>query len=204
MASSSWQGIYRRLRYGEPIVVVSGLPRSGTSMAMKMLEAGGMAVVTDGIRAADEDNPKGYLELERVKNLAEDRDKAWLRTARGKAVKVISFLLRELPEGHNYQVVFMERNVQEVLASQTRMLANRGEDSATSDEEMRRAFESHLWRVRYLLKNEARFAALDLHYKAVLETPREHAERLCDFLRRSLDVDAMVGVVDQALYRNRA
>ena len=86
--------LYRRLRFGAPIVVVSGLPRSGTSMLMKMIEAGGLPLVTDGLRTADEDNPKGYYELERVKNLAEETDKGYLKGARGKGVKVISYLLR--------------------------------------------------------------------------------------------------------------
>ena len=99
--------LYRRLRYGRPIVVVSGLPRSGTSMAMKMLEAGGLPVVTDGLRAADEDNPKGYYEDERVKDLHQAADKGWLRNARGRVVKIISFLLKSLPADNNYQVVFM-------------------------------------------------------------------------------------------------
>src|SRR5919108_966564 len=99
------QQVYRRLRYGKPIVVVSGLPRSGTSMAMKMLEAGGLAVVTDGLRAADEDNPKGYYEDERVKDLYEASDKRWLREARGRVVKIISFLLKSLPSDNNYKVL---------------------------------------------------------------------------------------------------
>src|ERR671918_231313 len=99
---SAVQNLYRRVRYGKPIVVVSGLPRSGTSMAMKMLEAGGLSIVTDGLRMADEDNPKGYYEDERVKRLHKDEDKAWLRGARGKVVKIISFLLKSLPLELNY------------------------------------------------------------------------------------------------------
>jgi hypothetical protein len=91
---SSVRRLYRRFRYGEPIVVVSGLPRSGTSMLMKMLEAGGVPIVTDGLRTADEDNPKGYYEVERVKNLAQETDRSWLGEARGQGIKVISFLLR--------------------------------------------------------------------------------------------------------------
>ena len=95
--ASTLQRIYRRFRHGEPIVVVSGLPRSGTSMAMRMLEAAGVSIVVDGVREADEDNPKGYFELERVKDLAQENDWGWLQDARGKAIKVISFLLRFLP-----------------------------------------------------------------------------------------------------------
>ena len=125
--SGRFPGLVRRLRYGPPIVVVSGLPRSGTSMAMKMLEAGGLAVVTDNVRAADDDNPRGYYEDERVKDLARDANRAWLRDARGKAIKIISFLLKDLPPDNNYKVLFMERDLGEVLASQQKMLDHRGE-----------------------------------------------------------------------------
>ena len=195
---------YRRLRYGQPIVVVSGLPRSGTSMLMKMLEAGGLPLVMDGLRVADEDNPKGYYEDERVKNLAKDPDHRWLDAARGKAIKIISFLLKELPPQHNYRVVFMRRNLQEVLASQSKMLKRRGEGSETSDERMRELFENDLWKARYLMKHQPQFEALEIHYRDVLERPREQAERINGFLGGGLDVAAMTGVVDRELYRNRA
>src|SRR5512136_2813877 len=119
--------LYRRLRFGEPVVVVSGLPRSGTSMLMKMLEAGGLTLVTDGQRTADEDNPKGYYEVERVKDLANETDRAWLNAARGKGIKVISYLLKSLPADLNYKVLFIRRDLDEILASQKKMLARRGE-----------------------------------------------------------------------------
>src|SRR5688500_18084553 len=96
--------LYRRLRFGRPIIVVSGLPRSGTSMAMKMLEAGGTEIMTDGLRAADDSNPEGYFELERVKHLETEADCRWLRAARGRAIKIISFLLPFVPETNQYRV----------------------------------------------------------------------------------------------------
>jgi hypothetical protein len=195
---------YRRLRYGRPIVVVSGLPRSGTSMLMKMLEAGGLPLVMDGLRTADEDNPKGYYEDERVKNLAKEPDRRWLEAARGKAIKIISFLLKELPGHYNYRVVFMRRNLQEVLASQTKMLKRRGEGSESSDERMRELFESDLWKALYLMRHRPQFEALEVHYREVLERPREQADRINRFLGGGLDVAAMTGVVDRELYRNRA
>lgn len=194
---------YRRLRYGEPIVVVSGLPRSGTSMAMKMLEAGGVSLVIDGIRTADEDNPKGYYEDERVKDLGQMQDKAWLAESKGKAIKIISYLLKDLPKDHNYKVLFMRRNLQEVLASQSKMLERRGEASESSDERMIEIYEDHLWKVNRLLKRETHIEALDVPYKQVLEGPGEQARRIHDFLGLPLDVEKMAGVVDQNLYRNR-
>lgn len=199
----SFHSTLRRWRFGEPIVVVSGLPRSGTSMAMKMLEAGGVATHTDGIRSADEDNPKGYFELERVKDLAEEQDKSWLSAARGKAVKVISYLLKDLPDNLNYKVIFMRRDLGEVLASQNKMLAHRGEKPETDDAKMTEIFENHLWRANYLLKNSPQFETLYLDYKAVVENPREAAQSINTFLDGKLDIDKMLAAVDKDLYRNR-
>ena len=196
--------ICRRVRWGEPIIVVSGLPRSGTSMTMKMLEAGGTKIVTDEIRTADEDNPKGYFELEQVKSLGKDKDKSWLAEARGKAVKIISFLLKDLPKTNNYKILFMNRHFDEVLASQAKMLARRGENSETSDEKMRELYENHLWKVKYLIKHQPHLEALDINYKEVLENPRGEAKRIADFTGLDLDMDKMAGMVDDQLYRNRA
>jgi hypothetical protein len=196
--------LYRRLRYGQPIVVVSGLPRSGTSMIMKMLEAGGLPVLTDGLRTADEDNPKGYYEVERVKGLAQDTDKSWLAEARGKGIKVISFLLKSLPPQFNYRVVFIRREMEEVLASQRKMLARRGETEATPPERMRALFEDDLWRASYQLKHRPEFETIELHYSAVLARPLVEAQRLAAFLGGGLDAEAMAAAVDPQLYRNRA
>jgi hypothetical protein len=194
---------YRKLRYGAPIVVVSGLPRSGTSMIMKMLEAGGLPLVVDGIRTADEDNPKGYYEYERVKRLAKEEDKSWLQEARGKGIKVISYLLKDLPPNHNYRVIFIRRNIQEILASQSKMLARRGETSTTADERMREYFEKDLWKAKYLIEHEPQFEALEIQYRDILEQAPEAARRINEFLGGGLDDTEMAKVVDQQLYRNR-
>jgi hypothetical protein len=195
---------WRRFRYGEPVVVVSGLPRSGTSMAMKMLEAGGLELVVDHQRTADEDNPKGYFEDERVKELGKMDDKTWLRDARGKAIKIISYLLKDLPATHNYRVVFLRRDPHEVMASQAKMLDRRNEESDTDDEKMIELFESHLWRVDYLFRHAPHLERLEVPYAEVVADPRRHAERIDRFLGGGLDVDAMVAAVDPSLYRNRA
>ncbi len=200
---SSFRRAYRRIRHGEPITVVSGLPRSGTSMAMKMLEAGGMSVVVDGIRTADEDNPKGYYEDERVKDLGRMEDKGWLADARGKVLKIISYLLKDLPPENNYRIVFLRRNLHEVLASQKKMLDRRGETSDTSDEKMVEIYENHLWRANYLLRHAAHLECMDFDYKKVLEDPLGEAESLNRFLGGNLDIEKMVEVVDPELYRNR-
>ena len=196
--------LYRRMVYGDPVVVVSGLPRSGTSMTMKMLEAGGITVVTDGARSADVDNPKGYYEDDRVLDLAKDVDKTWLRDARGQAVKIISYLLRHLPEDNNYKVLFMRRQISEVLASQAKMLERRGEQQGAADDSMREFFEADVWKANYHIKRSAHIEALDVPYRAVLEDPVSHARRMAEFLGRDLDIEAMVAIVDPDLYRNRA
>jgi hypothetical protein len=201
--SSSIQRLYRRLRFGEPIVVVSGLPRSGTSMLMKMLDAGGLPVVTDGQRTADEDNPKGYFEAERIKRLAQDGDQRWLAGARGKAIKVISYLLRSLPSQFNYRVVFIRRDIEEVLASQKKMLARRGEKDDTPPERMHELFEKDVRRAQDMLAHEPQFETLEVQYTAILERPLDEARRIAGFVGGGLDVEAMAAAVDPELYRNR-
>jgi hypothetical protein len=195
--------LYRRLRHGAPIVVVSGLPRSGTSMAMKMLEAGGLAVVTDGLRSADEDNPKGYYEDERVKELHQAADKTWLRDARGKVVKIISFLLKSLPADNNYQVLFMHRNLREIVASQNKMLVRRGERNDTPDERAVQLLDEQVRDARFFLRRP-QFEVLELNYGEMLTGARPQADRIARFLGRSLDLDKMAQVVDVQLYRNRS
>ncbi len=187
----------------QPVVVVSGLPRSGTSMMMKMLEAGGMELVIDGIRTPDEDNPKGYYEFERVKQL-DKGDTAWVAEAQGKAVKVISALLEYLPSDYHYRVLFMNRKMPEVLASQRKMLERRGETSDISDEKLAELLTKHVAQVKRWLARQPNFEMLDLDYNAMLQDPEPWAERVNAFLGGQLNVRAMVEVVDPTLYRNRA
>lgn len=185
------------------IAIVSGLPRSGTSMMMKMLEAGGMETLTDNIREADKDNPKGYYEFERVKKL--EHDKAWLKGAEGRVVKIISQLLRHLPPEYTYQVVFMQREMDEILASQKRMLARRGEATdKIDDDKLAALFRQHVQRVQEWLDAQPNFDVLYVSYNHVLQRPREEAQRIGAFIDQSLDVEAMSAVVDPALYRQRA
>jgi hypothetical protein len=185
------------------VTVVSGLPRSGTSMMMQMLEAGGMAVLTDAIREADSDNPEGYYEFERVKMLPKG-DHAWLAQAQGKAVKVIVALLEHLPPGYTYKVIFMRRRMEEVLASQRKMLVHRGEDpDKVSDEEMGRLFEGLLQRVETWLAGQPHVAVLNVDYNQLLSNPQPYIKQVNQFLGGWLDEVRMAGVVDPGLYRNR-
>ena len=189
----------------DDIIVVSGLPRSGTSMLMGMLEAGGIEILTDCLREADEDNPKGYFEFEPVKQLAQDRSKLWLEEAPGKAVKIISELLKELPSDSSFRLIFMNRNLEEVIASQNKMLVRRGEPPAAGDDEkMLLLFERHLEKVKQWIDHQSHFEVLFVAYKKVLEDPDGQAEQIKAFLQRELDLTKMARVVDRELYRNRS
>jgi sulfotransferase family protein len=194
----------RKRKYGEPIVVVSGLPRSGTSMMMKMLEAGGLSVMTDSIRQADIDNPKGYYEYERVKNLEKETDKSYVREARGKVLKVISFLLKDLPDDNFYRVVFMRRHLDEVIASQNKMLDRRGEDAIEDRETMAEAYRNHLAAVKILVRKRPNLEMLEFRYDEAVKNPKEAARMVNAFLGGALDERAMATVIDGELYRNRA
>jgi sulfotransferase family protein len=187
----------------EFVTVVSGLPRSGTSLMMQMLHAGGMPAVSDGQRAADVDNPRGYFEVEAVKKLKEDS--SWIADAKGKVLKAISMLLFDLPKEHSYRVVFMLRHMDEILASQKEMLKRRGtlKEGGPTDEQMKQFFESHLTKVKTWLAAQPNFEVLYCPYNEVLEKPAEHVSRLASFLGGNLDQAAMTQAVDLNLYRNR-
>lgn len=199
------KAIFKKL-FGKnkPVVtVVSGLPRSGTSMMMKMLEAGGIPPLTDKIRTADDDNPKGYYEFERVKQL-DKGDTAWMTEAEGKSVKVISQLLKHMPDGHEYKVIFMRRNMSEILASQKKMLINRGEDpEQASDEEISALFEKHLNSVMDWMAAKPNVSVIYIHYSDMLANPAPQVAQINEFLGGHLNTQAMAEVVDPNLYRNR-
>lgn len=185
------------------ITIVSGLPRSGTSLMMQMLVAGGMPALADGQRQADTDNPRGYLEWERIKQLP--NDPACITEAEGKVVKVISRLLLSLPAGHEYRIIFMQRPLPEVLASQDQMLRRRGTYKDGTDPAMiSAAFEKHLREVNAWLEGKPYVKALRVQYHDVLGKPKEVMQQLAEFLGISLDVEAMVRQADASLYRNRS
>lgn len=172
-------------------------------MMMKMLEAGGMMALTDEIREADPDNPKGYYEFERVKQL-DKGDKEWVAEARGKVVKVISALLKHLPDTYQYKVIFMRRTIEETLRSQKKMMVRRGTDSdKVNDAQMSALFQAHLKQVEAWLAKQPNVDVLYVSYNDMLVDPTEQAEAVNEFLHGALDIEKMVGVVDPKLYRNR-
>jgi len=185
-----------------PVTIVSGLPRSGTSMIMKMLEAGGIPPLTDDIRTADSDNPKGYYEFERVKKL-KDNDTSWLPEAQDKSVKIIAALLTHLPSDYEYRVLFMRRKIEEVLASQAKMLENRGEESKVDDATMKDLFNKHLQQVRGWMNSQPNLIYLDLDYNAMIADPSPCVRQINHFLGGDLDEGKMLAVIDTSLYRQR-
>lgn len=188
----------------QPIVVVSGLPRSGTSMMMSMIEAGGIPPLTDNIRVADSENPKGYFEHERVKKM-KDGDVEWLAEAQGNVIKVIAGLLPELPKGFTYKVLFMNRAMPEILASQKAMLIRRGEDpDKIDDKAMGSLYHKHLLDIKQWVSRQDNIASLDVDYNLMLENLDPQIDRINQFLGGNLDMERMAAVIDRQLYRQRS
>jgi hypothetical protein len=186
-----------------PVTIVSGLPRSGTSMMMRMLEAGGLPLLMDNLRRADEDNPGGYYEFEPVRKLGQG-EISWMADAQGKALKVVAGLLSHLPPAYSYQVIFMRRDMSEILASQRTMLLNRGEDPAKVDDvEMAQLFESHLSSVASWIDHQPNMRKIEVNYNLLVKEPGPQLEQTNQFLGNTLDVGRMLQVIDPDLYRQR-
>lgn len=190
----------------ESLVVVTGLPRSGTSMFMQMLAAGGMSILTDEVRRADEDNPRGYLEFEPVKKLLQDS--RWLaEEGRGKAVKIVAPLLPAVPAGLPCRVILTERNLDEVLDSQERMLVRRNKAELATPERrkvLKEEYQRTMTRVKAMLAKRPATEVLTLEYAKAIADPAGTAARVNEFLGGGLDAAHMAAAIDPALHRNRA
>jgi len=185
-----------------PVTIVSGLPRSGTSLMMQMLQNGGVKVLTDTVRPADEDNPRGYFELEAVKRTR--HDSRWLQDAAGCAVKVIYRLLYDLPRDRRYEVIFLRRPIDEILASQGAMLKRLGTEGASlPNERLASLFTDQLTDVIKYLQKQPQFRLLEVEYHDLIDNPRGASQAISEFLQRSLDLEKMSAAVDPGLYRRR-
>jgi hypothetical protein len=184
------------------VTIVAGLPRSGTSLMMQMLAAGGMQVLTDGHRSADQHNPRGYFELEAVKHTRTDH--SWLVQAEGKVVKVVHLLLPHLPVDREYRVIFMQRELIEIIASQRAMLQQQGRPAANlPDSKLAEIFGKQLAGVRQFLSKNPNFRVLDLQHRYVIEMPLTAAQQIATFLGGDLDAKQMAAAVQPSLYRQR-
>jgi hypothetical protein len=186
----------------QPIIVVSGLPRSGTSMMMRMLAEGGVPIVSDEIRRPDSDNPNGYFELETVRQMPAGNVE-WLEKAGGKAVKIISAFLEYLPPDYSYKIIFLEREIQEILASQHTMLDHRNEKPKADDHEIERQIKQHLSAMRPWLVRQPNMEVLYVNYNQLMTSPEPFCEQVSDFLDLPLNQTRMLAVPDRQLYRNR-
>lgn len=185
------------------VIVVSGLPRSGTSMMMKMLEAGGKTILTDSLREADANNPKGYYEFERVKQM-KDGDLAWLPDAVGKVVKIVTGLIAYLPPDYHYKVIFMQRDLNEVLSSQKKMLGRLGKgDDNIPDDTLAQTYEDHIKQAKAWLVRQGNIEVLYVNYNTMVVDPTESLQKVNSFLGGGMDVQRMASVVDSDLYRER-
>jgi hypothetical protein len=184
------------------VTIVSGVPRSGTSLMMSMLVAGGLEPVQDGVRAADEDNPRGYYELEAVKRLRDDA--SWVAGAAGKVVKVVHVHVKDLPRaGVEYRVVLMKRDLGEVLKSQRKMLERRGKPGGSlSDERAAQLFARQVEDLERLLASEPAFRWMPVSYNDLVRDPVPLAAAVNRFLGGGLDEEAMRKQVDPGLYRS--
>ena len=171
-------------------------------MMMQMLEAGGMPIVTDHIRKADEDNPRGYYEFEKVKKIKEDS--SWLDNCHGKAFKMVSALLYYLPKDKRYKVIFMKRKMEEMLASQNVMLKRLGQEvGRIGDNEIAEKFEKHLQKIEECLSKQSSIDVLYINYNEVIQNPHENTRLVSRFLDGRLNPDKMAGIVEKSLYRHR-
>ncbi len=184
------------------VTIVTGLPRSGTSMMMRMLKYGGMEILTDERRPPDDDNPEGYFEYEPVKQTA--TDPSWVLAAQGKAVKVIYRYIPALPPDFEYRIIFMHRKIQEIISSQKKMLARRGEIGANvSDDQMAFAFMQKIKDIEKWIQKQPHMHVLKISYNTLIKNPKRFLRPLNSFLGNQLNIDKMTTVVDDKLYRNR-
>lgn len=202
--AKKWEAVQQKNTDGE-IIVVSGLPRSGTSMMMQLLEKAGLPLFTDRERYADDNNPKGYLEHNAVMSL--HRDSTWVPLAKDKVVKVVAPLLKYLPDSFSYKVIFMRRPLDEIMRSQQRMLERMGKREGETEEtyslKLQQQYERVLNRTKRWMKKRRTVQQLDVDYHEALKQPAKLAQRLSEFLGRPISEETARAVIDPSLYRER-
>lgn len=180
------------------IVIVSGLPRSGTSMMMQMLSSGGLEPLTDDVRLQDINNPKGYFEYEKVKSIAQDT--SWLHVAQGKVVKIIAQLLPFLPNEFNYKIIMMHRDINEILVSQQKMLRK---DTTVIPFALGDIFTKQLQHTEQFIHNHPTMEAISIQYKEVINSPIKQVNQIATFLNSDLNLNEMISSIDKNLYRTK-
>ena len=202
--SPAWPELRDATPLRESLVVVTGLPRSGTSMLMQMLAAGGVPLLSDAVRKPDEDNPRGYFEYEPVKKLLENTD--WIEGAKGKAIKIVTPLLSAIPRNIPLRVIAIERNLDEILDSQAKMIERRGgalPDTSERRDRLKAEYRRTLRRVKVWLAGRPHTGVLVVARNSVLTDPAAQAERIREFLDGEADAARMAAAVDPSLHRQR-
>ena len=190
----------KRMPNKNTIIVVSGLPRSGTSLMMQILQKAGIPLLTDEKRRADVNNPRGYFEYQPVKKLKEDN--SWLHRARGKALKIVSPLLVYLPDAFHYQIIFMQRSLDEIIASQNKMLNSRA-IPPTPSQRLRNYLANHLLQINTYLSNKKNISVLKIDFKTLIDQPETELAKLSEFLGHPFNHETIKSVIQRDLYRTR-
>jgi hypothetical protein len=183
------------------ITIVSGLPRSGTSLLMQMLKISNMNILSDNIRQADESNPRGYYEYEKVKSL--QKDNSWMQQQDGKVIKIIAQLLKYIPKKLQYKVIFMERNLDEIMASQSKMIERMGKTVSGDNEVLKNVFSHHVDEIKTWLIETPNIDTLFLNYAEIINNPLNASKEIIDFLGLKIEPRKMASTVDSSLYRER-
>jgi len=182
------------------IIVVTGLPRSGTSLMMQILQSMGIKLFIDKHRAPDQSNPKGYFEHELVKTI--ERNNFWIKDAKGKAIKIVSPLLMYLPVNINYKIIFMNRLLDEIIQSQERMLSERGKENNTINSEvLKQIFIKDLNLSRKWIAKQSQSKYLEISHSKLLENPKPELEKIKTFLDIPIDLRSTIKVIDKKLYQ---
>lgn len=184
------------------VTIVSGLPRSGTSLMMQILEKSGMDILTDNVREADESNKCGYYEFEKVKKMMIDA--SWLPQAEGKVVKIIAQLLDYLPDGFEYKTIFMERDYDEVFNSQSKMLDRLGSKKIKADTvQLKKTFQKQVGEIKTRLQKKTDFSLINISYSNLIFHPESEIEKMDIFFKKKFDRKKICAAIDPDLYRER-
>ena len=187
------------------ITIVSGLPRSGTSMMMQILKNGGISLLVDDIRQADSNNKKGYFEYEKVKSIK--RDKTWFKEAEDKAIKIVSIHLTELPDEFNYKIIFMERDMHEIISSQNKMIKNLGNTAATfqnNSKILSQIFTKQIENIKSSISSKNNIEIIYINYNETIKSPENNCIKIKNFLNdENIDLSKMIDSIDNNLYREK-
>ncbi|MDH3519485.1 MAG: sulfotransferase [Myxococcales bacterium] len=184
------------------VTLVSGVPRSGTSLMMQMLGAGGFPLLTDGLREPDEHNPRGYFEFEAAKRTL--RDTSWLAQALGRAVKLVHALVASLPDAYPYRVILLRRPLGQVVASQRAMLARfGGVEGVLPDARLSEIFAAQLADLERWAEGQPRVTLLGVETERLVADPAAVASEVAAFLGGELDEAAMAGAYEPSLWHQR-